>query len=278
MSKHILVTGGNSGIGLALCKLLVKDHSCHVYLGSRDASRGAAALKTILDEVPDKSDKIEMIQIDVGNNESCISAAQSLEAKGINLYALVNNAGVMRAEADVVINTNFQGPKRVTDAFIKLIDKSEGRIVNVSSGAASMWLRHQDSATKDFFTNPDISFEDLEDAVNKNIGSDNFKVYGLSKAGLNALTLIQAKAHPNLKITSLSPGFIDTPMTKGFGAKLTPEQGCLSSLKCLFEPVTSGFYYGSDGLRSPYTVTRDPGTPEYEGEDETTIDPAKYNK
>ena len=40
-------------------------------------------------------------------------------------------------------------------------------------------------------------------------------------------------------------------MTKGFGAKLTPEQGCRSSLKCLFEDVTSGFYYGSDGLRSP---------------------------
>merc|ERR1712083_478017 len=131
MSKNILVTGGNSGIGLALCKLLVKDHSCHVYLGSRDASRGAAALKTILDEIPDKSDKIEMVQIDVGSDESCIFAAQGLEAKGINLYALVNNAGVGRsAQAETVINTNFNGPKRVTDAFIKLIDKSEGRIVN----------------------------------------------------------------------------------------------------------------------------------------------------
>ena len=198
------------------------------------------------------------------------------QAKGVNLYALVNNAGVMRAEADVVLNTNFKGPKRVTDAFIELIDKSEGRIVNVSSGAASMWLRHQDSATKEFFTNPDITFEDLDTAIYKNLGSEKF-VYGLSKAGLNALTLIQAKSYPNLKITSLSPGFIDTPMTKGFGAKLTPEQGCVSSFKCLFKPVTSGFYYGSDGLRSPYTVTRDPGIPEYEGEEET-IDPAKYKK
>ena len=54
MSKHILVTGGNSGIGLALCKLLIKDHSCYVYLGSRNAEKGAAAMKTILEEVPDK--------------------------------------------------------------------------------------------------------------------------------------------------------------------------------------------------------------------------------
>merc|ERR1719162_2038752 len=89
----------------------------------------------------------------------------------------------------------------------------------------------------------------------KNVGFG--KGYGLSKAALNALTLIQAKAYPNLKVVSLSPGFIDTPMTAGFGARLTPEQGCVSSIKCLVEPVTSGFYYGSDGLRSPLTMTRD---------------------
>ena len=59
------------------------------------------------------------------------------------------------------INGN-KGPKRVTDALIGLIDKSEGRIVNISSGSASMWLRYQDSTTKKLFTNPDISFEDLE--------------------------------------------------------------------------------------------------------------------
>ena len=38
--KNILVTGGNSGIGLALCKLLVTGHGCHVYMGSRDVGRG----------------------------------------------------------------------------------------------------------------------------------------------------------------------------------------------------------------------------------------------
>jgi len=229
-----------------------------------------------VDEVPDKSGQIEVVQIDVGDDQSCTSAAKSLQDKGVKLYALVNNAGIMKAEPDVVINTNFIGPKRVTDAFIGLIDKSKGRIVNVSSGAASMWLRHQDSATKNLFTNPETAYEDLKAAVNRNVSAENFPNYGLSKAGLTALTLIQAKAYPNLKVTSLSPGFIDTPMTKGFGAKLTPEQGCVSSIKCLFDPVTSGFYYGSDGLRSPLTVCRDPGMPEYQGEENP--DPAKYNK
>ena len=139
MSKHILVTGGNSGIGLALCKLLIKNHSCYVYLGSRDVSKGEAALKIIFEEVPDKSDKIEVIQIDVGDDQSCKSAAKILMDKKVKLYALVNNAGIGGgAKTEVIINTNFKSPKRVTDALVGLIDKSEGRIVNISSRAASI--------------------------------------------------------------------------------------------------------------------------------------------
>ena len=280
MSKHILVTGGNSGIGLALCKLLIKNHSCYVYLGSRDISKGEAALKIIFEEIPDKSDKIEVIQIDVGDDQSCKSAAKILKDKEVKLYALVNNAGVGGgAETDVIIDTNFKGPKRVTDALVGLIDKSGGRIVNVSSRCASMWLSDQDSATKELFTNQDTAFEDLELAIDRNVAAGNVKIgngYGLSKAGLNALTLIQAKSYPDIKVTCLTPGFIDTPMTKGWGATLTPEQGCLSSIKCLFEPVISGAYYGSDGLRSPLIVTRDPGSLEYDGEENP--DPARYNK
>ena len=71
MSKHILVTGGNSGIGLALCKLLVKDYPCHVYLGSRNELKGATAMKTIMEACPDKTDKIEFVQIDVSDDASC---------------------------------------------------------------------------------------------------------------------------------------------------------------------------------------------------------------
>ena len=121
--------------------------------------------------------------------------------------------------------------------------------------------------------------EELDAAIkscvaNSNVGWGNG--YGLSKAALSAYTLVQAKLYPNLKVVSLSPGFIDTPMTVGFGARLTPEQGCVSAVKCLFEPVTSGFYYGSDGLRSPLTMTRDPGMPEYDGEDSPAQE--KYNR
>ena len=57
--------------------------------------------------------------------------------------------------------------------------------------------------------------------------------------------------------------------------KLTPEQGCVSALNCLFGAVSSGHFYGEDGLRSPLTVQRDRGAPEYMGE--SNPDPAKYS-
>ena len=41
--KHVLVTGGNTGIGFALCRQLAADHSCHVYLGARFGGHGHSA-------------------------------------------------------------------------------------------------------------------------------------------------------------------------------------------------------------------------------------------
>ena len=210
MSKHILVTGANSGIGKALCKLLIKDHNCYVYLGCRNVSKGEAAISDILEEVPDKAGNIEVLQIDVSDDASCIAAANVLKAKGVTLFALVNNAGVGLANLagggeQTILNTNYLGPKRVTDAIVGLIDSKEGRIVNTSSGAASMWLRGQDPETKALFSNPNLTLEELDAAVQEHVAKKNFRMggYGLSKAALCALTLVQAKAYPNLLVTSL---------------------------------------------------------------------------
>jgi len=285
MAKHVLVTGASSGIGLALCKLLVRDHGCHVYLGSRDASKGAVCLKGILDEVPAAADRLEVLSIDVCDDASVAAAAASLKAKGVTLYGLVNNAGVGLAQPNApsgpegILGTNLYGVKRVTEAMVGLIDPSEGRIVNTSSGAASAFVKGQDAAMKALFSKGGLTWDELEAAIKAAVAAGNVGWgggYGLSKAALSAFTLVQANMYPNLKVVSLSPGFIDTPMTAGFGARLTPEQGCVSSLKGLFGPVTSGYYYGSDGLRSPLTMTRDPGTPEYQGEDDPQH--ATYNK
>jgi len=284
-TKNILVTGGNAGIGYALCRQLVAEHNCHVYMGARNAQRGQTAVKDIQTKHPDKATIIELLVMDVSNDESVNNIAQSLKDKNVSFYAIVNNAGIGfktgTGNDDDLLATNFYGPKRVTDAFMEMLDDTNGRIVNVSSGAASMWLRQKESSVKKIFTNPETSWDDLvaEVETQKNSGSTSgMGAYGLSKAALNLLTIQQSVMYPNIKCSSLCPGFIITKMTAGWGAKLTPEQATTSYMKCLFGDIISGCYYGSDGLRSPLTMTRDPGTPEYEGEDEETIDRAKYNR
>ena len=55
----IEATSGNTGIGLALCKILAVERQCYVYLGSRSVERGRAGLKSIVDAHPEAAASIE---------------------------------------------------------------------------------------------------------------------------------------------------------------------------------------------------------------------------
>ena len=125
--RSILVTGGNSGIGLALCGQLAADHACHVFMGTRSLERGAAGIRSIMDDKgPDVAARVELLNIDVSDDASVSAAAQTLRDKGVTLYALVNNAGVGfnsgPGNVEALLNTNFYGPKRCSEAFLELID------------------------------------------------------------------------------------------------------------------------------------------------------------
>ena len=91
----------------------------------------------------------------------------------------------------------------------------------------------------------------------------------MTKAVIHKYSAICAKETPNLTISSYSPGFVDTNMTSKFesSSKITPDQGAKSTLHCLFNKLDgNGWYYGSDALRAPMHVTRNPGDPAYTGE------------
>lgn len=55
---------------------------------------------------------------------------------------------------------------------------------------------------------------------------------------------------------------------QGYGASKSPDEALVSIRKCLFDelgPGENGWYYGSDGLRSPYHFMRSPGEEVYDG-------------
>lgn len=61
-------------------------------------------------------------------------------------------------------------------------------------------------------------------------------------------------------------GWIKTKMTVGTAASKEPHEGTVSLMKCLFEDLpSSGWFWGSDGKRSPLHYMRNPGEPEYDG-------------
>jgi len=276
--QNVFVTGGNTGIGFALCKQLATG-GCFVYLGSRNKDKGEAAVKAVLDEFPKA--KIKLVIIDVSSDDSVKKAANELADKDIKFYGLVNNAGVGLShgvDSQEILNVNLKGPKRVFEAFLPLLDPKKGRVVNVSSGCASAYMKGSMSgkpmggnslADKKDLLSWDVTWEQIMSVVareSKASGGkiDSFAAYGLSKAGLCAYTMLLAKKFPHITSSSCSPGFIKTNMTKGFGAKLSPDQGTVSLKHCLLNKLGgNGWYFGSDGKRSPLDQSRNPGDPEY---------------
>eukprot|EP00854_Cymbomonas_tetramitiformis_P015000 gene15000-17730_t len=310
--ERILVTGGNSGIGLALCKQLATEHDCHVYLGSRSMESGSKALESIFSYAPQCNGKIELVNIDVMSDASVTEAANSLRTAlgsevlyAVNVVlvllrasakntrkeacnyanltliltsvstssdssAVVNNAGTGLAHGvapEVILDTNLYGVKRVCEAFLPLLHPVEGRIVNVGSGAGPMWLNKQSEETKGIINDANVTWQQIDGVVKAEFSRGaGVNAYGVSKSCVSAYTALLARTNPNLKCSSISPGFIDTAIVRGFGAKKSPEEGTVSIRHCLFARLEgNGWYYGSDAVRSPLDVLRNPGEPPYTG-------------
>jgi carbonyl reductase 1 len=219
---------------------------------------------------------------DVSSESSVRAAAASLSHKlgtsGNNngndkLYAIVNNAGTGIAHGSpisVILDTNVRGPRRVVDNFLPLLDPNDGRIVNVGSGAGPMFVSDilVDPREKSRYVGP-MDNNEIEEGISRVMNlNDDYAAYAGSKALLACYTMSLARQHPNLSISILTPGYIKTNMTRGYGATKTPSEGTVALRKCLFDDLggMSGYFWGSDGLRSPLHYLRHPGDPEYNGE------------
>ena len=199
--KKVLITGANKSIGFETAKQLLA-LGYYVYLGSRDLEKGEAAAKQL------QSANVKAIQIDISNPQSIAGARKNIES----LDVLINNAGIsggfpqpaITTTVDVmreVFDTNYFGTIQVTQAFIDLLMKSpEPRIVNVTSGLASLTL-HND---------PSWQFYKIKSAA-----------YGPSKTALNAYTVVLAYELKDtaFKVNVVDPGYTATDFNQHRGPR-----------------------------------------------------------
>jgi NAD(P)-dependent dehydrogenase (short-subunit alcohol dehydrogenase family) len=129
-NKTILITGANRGIGRALVEEALRRGAKQVYAATRQPFAHSFA---------HSDGRITPLTLDVTNAEQIQGAVGSVESLDI----LVNNAGVDlhddlndRAGIDRHLAVNFFGTHGVTLAFLPLLARSQGAIVNVLSLAA----------------------------------------------------------------------------------------------------------------------------------------------
>ncbi|MGO8699678.1 MAG: SDR family NAD(P)-dependent oxidoreductase [Limisphaerales bacterium] len=122
-NKTVLITGANRGIGRALVEESLRRGVKKVYAGTRGALQH-----------PDQ--RVTPLTLDVTNEEQIQAAVEEVESLDI----LINNAGVSpfddlrdRRVLEQQLAVNLFGPYDVTQAFLPLLTRSRGAIVNVLS-------------------------------------------------------------------------------------------------------------------------------------------------
>ncbi|EMI23168.1 SDR family NAD(P)-dependent oxidoreductase [Rhodopirellula europaea] len=136
--KRILITGATDGIGFETAKILVS-RGHHVLIHGRSEAklqRVAQSLKSLSSDA-----SIESYLADLSNITEVESLANAVAAKGNQLDALINNAGVLSTSdpmtsdgLDVRFAVNTIAPYLLTKRLLSRMDSS-GRVINVSSAA-----------------------------------------------------------------------------------------------------------------------------------------------
>lgn len=183
MEKAALITGGSSGIGLGIARML-REEGYALTLASRTR------------------DKIEAAADELGALAVTANVAREEDARRIvdehrehygRLDVLVNSAGMGIAgridelstkHLDLQLDVNLRGTILVTAAALPLLRDAHGLIVNLASIAGT-------------------------------IPSPHLPIYGATKAAVIQFTntLNREEEEHGVRATALSPGFVDTPMT-----------------------------------------------------------------
>ena len=187
MDRAALVTGGSSGIGLAIARAL-RDEGYGLTLVSRRPEKVNAAAEEL---------GAAAIAADVGDADACARLVAERRDRFGRLDMLVNSAGIGiggRVEDlpakhfDLQVGVNLRGLFLVTQAAIPLLRESKGWIVNLASIAGTL-------------------------------PTPGLATYGATKAAVISLTrsLNDELVGDGVRAVAICPGFVDTPMAEWSG-------------------------------------------------------------
>ncbi len=189
-AKIALITGASKGIGAAIAVTLARD-GFDIWLNYRSDHEGASA---VAGDIEGMGRKCILLPFDVSDGEAVRASLMPLLEEETP-YALVNNAGFRKDTIMAMMNDEeWKGVLSVTlDGFflisklllMNMLRKRQGRIINIVSTSGQSGMAGQ---------------------VN----------YSAAKAGLIGATKALAAeiAKRNILVNAVSPGFIDTEMTK----------------------------------------------------------------
>lgn len=186
-----LVTGASRGIGLAIARRLL-DAGATVILTARHFDEETVAALNA-----SAPGRVEIDACDLATPEAARLVIRNVFSRHKRLDILVNNAGIMRAammgmisDADVsaTLDLNLASPLHLIQAAARLMARTGGSIVNLSSVVG------------------------LEGAAGQ-------LAYAASKAGVVGLTRAAAKelAPKGVRVNAVAPGYIETDMTAHLG-------------------------------------------------------------
>ncbi len=211
--KNALITGASRGIGAEIAKVLAK-YGVKVWINYRSNAELAERLK---EEIEQNGGSAAVIGFDVSDEKAFIDAIKTIIDSDGELSYLVNNAGITNDK--LAMRMSVEDFKKVIDAnltstfigcreALKVMSKKRfGSVVNVASVVAE----------------------------SGNVGQAN---YVASKGGVIAVTKTFALegAARNIRFNTVTPGFIDTDMTKNLPEKVKEEILNKIPLKRLADP------------------------------------------
>jgi 3-oxoacyl-[acyl-carrier protein] reductase len=187
--KIILITGASGGIGLAISKCIAELNGIPILHYNKNESN----IIECMTELKALGKECYCIRFNICNEQEVKEGIKEIKRNYGRLDGLVNNAGILARSFiathslktfNEVMDINVAGSFSVLKYVSQLmINQKSGNIVNVSSLAATMGLMGQ-------------------------------AAYSISKAGVNALTMIAAKefAQYNIRVNGVAPGYIKTGM------------------------------------------------------------------